>query len=89
MIPFTNDFVFVRPIADAGTEMEEGTELHYSVYRATFDSPQAVLIGEITATARPDRHANYSPVRWMVVGESPSGFVLRGEGVYTFSLSPP
>jgi hypothetical protein len=89
VIPFSNDFIFLRPIADAGTEMEEGTELHYSVYRTAFDSTQPVLIGELTATARPDRHANYSPVRWMVVGESPTGFVLRGDGISTFSLSPP
>ncbi len=89
VVPFSNDFVFLRPITDAGTEMPEGTELHYSVYRATFDSTQPALIGELTATARPDRHANYSPVRWMVVGESPTGFVLRGDGISTFPLSPP
>jgi hypothetical protein len=88
VVPFSDDFVFLRPIADAGVERPEGTELRYSVYRASFGDAQPVLIGELTATARPDRHANYSPVRWMVVGESPAGFVLRGEGVSTFPLSP-
>jgi hypothetical protein len=88
VVPFSDDFVFLRPIADAGVERPEGTELRYSVYRASFGDTQPVLIGELTATARPDRHANYSPVRWMVVGESPAGFVLRGEGVSTFPLSP-
>ena len=89
VVPFSDDFVFLRPIADAGTERPDATELHYAVYRAGFGDTQPVLIGELTATARPNRHANYSPVRWMVVGESPVGFVLRGEGISTFPLSPP
>jgi hypothetical protein len=89
VIPFSNDFVFLRPIADAGRERPDGTELHYAVYRSGFDDSEPVLIGEIVATARPDRHANYSPVRWMVVGESPTGFVLRGEGIDPFPLSTP
>lgn len=89
VIPFSKDFIFLRPIADAGKELSEGTELRYSVYRAGFEDTQAVLIGELTATARPDRHANYSPARWMAVGESPTGFVLRGDGITTFPLTPP
>jgi hypothetical protein len=89
VIPFSNDFVFLRPVADAGTELPDATELHYEVFRAGFDDTQAKLVGEMTATARPERHANYSPVRWMAVGESPNGFVLRGDGVSTFPLSTP
>ena len=65
---------------------DEGTtELTYAVYRAAFGG-DSEHIGEIQALARPGLHGNYSPARWMVVAETPDGFVLRGEGLSTFKL---
>lgn len=86
-MPFSNDFVFLR--RRERTELPDGnTELTYEVRRASFNGGSEG-IGELQALARPDRHANYSPVRWMVVGETSEGFVLRGEGISTFKLPTP
>ena len=84
-VPFSQDFVFLRPLQRT-SRADGSTELTYEVYRASF-AGGAEPIGELQALARPDLHGNYSPVRWMVVGETPEGFVLRGEGISTFKLS--
>jgi hypothetical protein len=84
-VPFTPDFVFLRPLISTPRRESGTTELTYAVYRATFGG-DAQHIGEIQALARSDLHANYSPARWMVVAETSDGFVLRGEGLSTFKL---
>lgn len=89
LIPFTNQFVFLREIPGSQRERADGTEIHYEVLRASLDGGPAEPIGTMQAIARPDSHANYSPVRWMVVGDTPEGFVLRGEGVSSFRLPTP
>ncbi len=86
VIPFSRQFVFLREIVELRQDHEEGTELHYEVYRAGFEGGEPVLIGTTTALARMRAFANYSPVRWMVVGETRDGFALRGFGVREFGL---
>lgn len=84
-VPFSDEFVFLRLDSEA-PRPDGATELNYQVRRASF-AGGSEEIGELQALARPERHGNYSPVRWMVVAETPEGFVLRGEGVSTFKLS--
>lgn len=87
-IPFSYEFVFLRPLLTTRRPVDDATELVYAVYRATFDG-ETIHIGELQALARADQHGNYSPARWMVVGDTPEGFVLRGEGITTFQLPAP
>lgn len=87
-VPFTHDFVFLRPLLSTPRPSDGTTELTYAVYRASFDG-DVEHIGELQALARADQHGNYSPARWMVVGETPEGYVLRGEGISTFKLPAP
>jgi hypothetical protein len=89
LIPFTHQFVYFRERPGARVETTAGTEIVYEVMRSGFGAVQSELIGELAARARPDLHGGEAPVRWMVVGESPDGFVLRGEGVDTFPLPTP
>lgn len=86
VVPFTPSFVFLeeRPLSRQG--IPGGTELVYEVLRARFSGGTPERLGVLRATARPDRFGNASPVRWMVVGEEPQGFALRGEGIATFVL---
>jgi len=84
-VPFSPDFVYLRQLRHEQRE-DGSTELTYEVVRASFEGGPTESIGELQALARPDQHANYSPVRWMVVSETPEGFVLRGDGVSTFKL---
>lgn len=86
LIPFTHHFVFVREIPGSRRESETEAKLRYRVFVAEFTGGEPQPIGELTATARMERHGNYSPVRWMVVGETAEGFVLRGEGITPFVL---
>jgi hypothetical protein len=86
VIPFSRHFVFLREIPHLRREHEEGTELQYEVFRASFEPGEAELIGSTSALARMTTFSNYSPVRWMVVGETRDGFALRGYGVAEFTL---
>lgn len=88
-IPFTQEFVFLREHDTGRTVGEEGTRIHYWVYRSTFSGEPPELVGEMTATLQPELRGNYSPVRWMVVGETQEGFVLRGSGISPFPLPGP
>lgn len=88
-IPFSGDFVFLREHEDGRLLDGDETRIHYWVYRSTFSGEPPELVGEMTATVRPSVRGNYSPVRWMVVGETPEGFVLRGEGISAFPLPSP
>jgi hypothetical protein len=88
IVPFSQQFVFLREVPDARRELDGGTELHYEVFRATFSNGEPELIGTTSALARMHTYANYSAVRWMVVGETRDGFALRGHGVADFPLPP-
>jgi hypothetical protein len=84
VLPFTDQILFAREIArEPGPQ---GTGLRYQLFRASFAGGVPEMIGELLAEARPGRYANYSPLRWMVVSESPDGFVLRAEGLTTFPI---
>ncbi|HEX2189785.1 MAG TPA: HEAT repeat domain-containing protein [Longimicrobiaceae bacterium] len=89
LIPFTDRFVYLEERLRARRPVEDGTEMTYQVVAAGFAPGALERLGTLAAVARPDRHANASPVRWMVVGETPEGFVLRGESVSTFLLPNP
>ncbi|HEX2094472.1 MAG TPA: HEAT repeat domain-containing protein [Longimicrobiaceae bacterium] len=89
LIPFTDRFVFLEEQRPRRREVQGGTELTYEVLAVSFAGGVPERLGVLRVTARPDRHANASPVRWMVVGESAEGFVLRGEGMSTFLLPNP
>lgn len=88
-IPFTPEFVFLREHEQGRVEDGDATRIHYWVYRSSFSGEPPELVGEMTATVRPEVHGNYSPARWMVVSETPEGFVLRGENISPFPLPSP
>jgi hypothetical protein len=85
-VPFANQFVFLRELPGATEGPDGTTQIRYSVYRAGFASGDPEWVGEIRATASMQQHANYSPVRWMVIAETSEGFALRGDGISTFLL---
>lgn len=89
VIPFTDLLVFLEERRGARRQGGEGTELTYEVLRAPFGGGVPERLGRVSAVVRPERHANASPVRWMVVGETPEGFVLRGENMTSFLLPSP
>lgn len=90
LIPFTEDFVYLREIPDGRLEESGSTSIRYRVYRSGFGPAAAPEpIGEIVARLRPELAGHYSPVRWMAVGESRDGFVLVGEGIRPFLLPAP
>lgn len=86
VIPFSQQFVFLRERPELRREADGATELHYEVWRASFAGGEPERIGETAAIARMHDHANYSPVRWMVVGEARDGFALRGFNMAEFPL---
>jgi hypothetical protein len=94
LIPFTRDFVFLREREQERMQTMDGLELVYDVYRGSFESPEIELIGHLRARQKTAVRGGESPVRWMVVGEAPEGFELRGENIESFPLrtqvwSPP
>ncbi|MEX2584507.1 MAG: HEAT repeat domain-containing protein [Gemmatimonadota bacterium] len=89
LIPFTQDFVFVRERVGDRMPTAEGTELVYDVYRAGFIDSGVELIGRLRAAQVERAYGGESPVRWMVVSESGEGFVLRGENLEPFPLPTP
>lgn len=91
VIPFTDHFVFLEERPGKRREVEEGrgTELVYDVLRAGFAGGPPERLGQLRALVLPERHASASPARWMVVGEAPEGFVLRGDGIEPFLLPNP
>ncbi|MDQ3556326.1 MAG: HEAT repeat domain-containing protein [Gemmatimonadota bacterium] len=86
IVPFTSWFVYLEERPAQRREVVGGTELVYEVLRARFTGGPPQRLGTLRAVARPERFGNASPARWMVVGEVPEGFALRGEGISTFAL---
>lgn len=89
VIPLTDQIVFVRPRADGVKPVGDAATVTYDVVRASLVSGAPEVIGDLEARVRPDVHAGASPVRWMVVGETANGFVLRGPGLTPFTLPGP
>jgi hypothetical protein len=89
VIPFTDHIVFVRPQPNGVKPVGDAATVTYDVVRASLVSGAPEVIGQLEARVRPGVHAGASPVRWMVVGETSNGFVLRGPGVTRFELPGP
>ncbi len=94
VLPFTEDFVFLREIAGARTELRGGTRIQYEVLRAPFapapDTAPPHIVSGLGANPRMSLHANASPVRWMRVAELRDGaFALVGESMDTTLLPDP
>jgi hypothetical protein len=89
VIPFTDHIVYVRPQPDGVKPVGDAATVTYDVVRASLLGGEPEVIGELEARVRPEVHAGASPVRWMVVGETRNGFVLRGPGVRPFVLPGP
>ncbi len=86
-IPFTNAIVFLRQSPEGPRTTADGTELRYDVLRVEFTGENLRRIGELRVLARPDRFGYASPVRWMTVGETGDGWVLRVDGEPIFQRS--
>jgi hypothetical protein len=89
VIPLTNQIVFVRPQPYGIKPIGDAATVTYDVVRASLATGDPQVIGQLEARVRPEVQAGASPVRWMVVGETRDGFVLRGPGVRTFVLPGP
>ncbi len=90
LLPFTERAVWVREVPGKRRAVNGGTEIGYEVWSAPLTEGEPSRLGELRVTTSPERHGNASPVRWMVIGETPEGFVLRGPGIATpFALPNP
>jgi hypothetical protein len=96
VLPFSDDFVFLRERVDERNDMVQKVELSYDVVRAPFDAAPAAasaaggaIVGTLHARSQPGVHGNASPVRWMRVTESEGRFTLAGDGVDPFALPDP
>lgn len=89
IIPFTDRFVYLAEQASARRETPRGTELWYVVLGSAFAGGGPDRLGTLSALATGALHGGASPARWMVVGETPEGFVLRGENTSRFLLPNP
>ena len=89
VIPFTEQIVYVRPVPGATVATGDSTRVTYDVVRAALAGGEPEVIGRLEAVVRPDVRRGASPVRWMVVGETRSGFVLRAPGITPFLLPGP
>jgi hypothetical protein len=91
VIPFTNHIVYVRPIPGAVKPVGDAGDatVSYDVVRASLLGGAPEVIGGLEARVRTEVHAGASPVRWIVVGETRNGFVLRAPGVTPFILPGP
>ena len=89
VIPFSDNIVYVRPQPDGYKPVGDAATVTYDVVRASLISGEPEVIGQLEARVRPGVHAGASPVRWMMVGDTPNGFVLRGPGLTPFTLPGP
>jgi hypothetical protein len=71
----------VREVPGAQRAEPGAAMVDYDVLRASFSAGGPELIGRLRARVDPEIHRGASPVRWMVVGEARSGFVLRAPGL--------
>ena len=89
LVPFSDQFVFVRERSTIHDPLTSVRRILYDVYRSSFEDPEVEWIGDLRAVSQDDINDGVSPVRWMVVTEAGEGFVLRGENVETFPLPAP
>lgn len=88
-IPFTDHVVYVRARPDGVVPMDDGATVVYDVVRVPLLGGEPQVIGALQALVRSGVRSGASPVRWMVVGEAPNGFVLRAPGISEFVLPGP
>ena len=86
VVPFAEYFLFLREEARAPAPGGEVVALTYGVFRAGFDGGDPERVGELRAEVRAEIADRYTPVRRMVIGETPEGLVLRGEGITPFPI---
>jgi hypothetical protein len=86
VVPFTDYIVFLRERDRGPVPGGDLLELRYAVYRVAFTGNEPAEIGELRARMRRNSVAGYTPVRRMVVVETPEGFGLRADGVTMFVL---
>jgi hypothetical protein len=81
VLPFTEEFIFVREAADGRTEVRAQTRIRYEVLRASFaGGREPEVIGGFNAMLSYERHGNYSPARWAHVEDRSGYFYLSAEG---------
>jgi hypothetical protein len=90
VLPFTDDFVFVREAQNGRTDLRAQMRIMYEVLRVPFAGGEPEVIGGFNALVAHDRHGNYSPVRWMHVEDRGGYFYLAADGFESvFSLPNP
>jgi hypothetical protein len=89
LIPFSNEFVFLREESSLLDPMTEVRTIDYSVFRSSFTMPAIERVGGLVAVAQSSLNGGASPVRWMVVAEAGEGFVLSGQNFAPFPLPRP
>jgi hypothetical protein len=82
-IPFSDAFVFLREQPEV-RRAGGAPDRVYEVYRATFNGSVPERLGEMRITISPNPEEPFSPVRWMAVGESPEGWVIKIDGTPVF-----
>jgi hypothetical protein len=80
-IPFSDAFLYLRerPSSSAARTLTQ-PPLVYEVCRVEFEEPHPQCIGEMRVATLMDAPNSLSPVRWMTVGETAEGWVLKVDG---------
>ena len=95
VLPFTEDFVFVREQRGERAERVDGvrSRLLYTLLRASFAGGAPRAVDQVEAWSTPGMHGGASPVRWMQVvpaaGDGAPVFLLQAEGLGTVPLPSP
>jgi hypothetical protein len=91
-LPFSDDFVYARPLQDAPLRTRNGEQLQYELLQrpfATTDSTVARPVGTVNASIRFDVAGAASPLRWMRVLEKDGTFILSADGIEPVPLPNP
>jgi hypothetical protein len=88
-IPLSDEFLFLRELAEERFESDEGTELAYEIVKSDFNGLAPERLGSFRVLARPEQTGYLSPVRWMTIGESMEGWALRVDGEVVFEYPHP
>jgi hypothetical protein len=84
-IPFSDAFLYLRQrAAPQNASPRPDPVTVYEVCRVDFEEPQPQCIGEMRVATAMDGPLPLSPVRWMTVGETGEGWVLRVDGQPVF-----
>jgi hypothetical protein len=89
LIPFSNEFVFLREESSLLDPMTEVRRIDYLVLRGSFIMPTVERVGDLVAVAQGSINGGASPARWMVVAEAGEGFILSGQNFAPFPLPRP